>query len=81
MENAMMDKKISDIIKELSAILEKDGDLPVEGSFEGMVASCDIYLVRARPPKPYIWDANGNPLGFRPDFPEVDTVFIGEKYE
>ena len=75
------DKKLSEIIKELTDILEKEGDLPVEGYFETMFSLCAVTLVKAKSPRAMVWDQYGKPLVFQKDYPEVDTVVIGEKYD
>jgi hypothetical protein len=70
--------KISELIKELTKCLEEHGDLPVEGSFEGCVAPCELSLISAKGKVPVIWKDNV-PISFRDGYPEEDTLFIGEK--
>ena len=71
--------KISELISELQQILQKHGDLPVERSFEGCTASCELSIVQAKGKIPIMWDQKGNPLAYRDGYPEETTLFIGEK--
>ena len=71
--------KISELMMELMKIKETYGDLPIEGSFEGCTASCELSIVKAKGKIPIMWDQKGNPLAYRDGYPEETTLFIGEK--